>query len=75
MKIRTRIITAITTAIASVFVAAPALAHEPHLGESQYSVAGSPLDIVAISIVMVILLVVVLGGSVLIGKLFDAKKN
>lgn len=75
MKIRTRIITAITAAIASVFIASPALAAEPHLGESQYSTAGTPVDIVAISIVMVILLAVVLIGSVLIGKLFNVKKN
>lgn len=74
MKIRTRIITALTAAIASLFIATPALAHEPHLGESQYSVAGTPVDIVAISIVMVILVAVVLIGSALVGKLFDEKK-
>ena len=74
MKIRTRILTAITVAFASVFVAAPALAAEPHLGDAQYSTAGTPLDIVAISIVMVILVVVLLAGAVGVGKLFDLKK-
>lgn len=74
MKIRTRIATAVTVALASVFVAAPAFAHdgEDH-GASQFSSAGHPLDIVAISIVGVVLLAVVLIGSTLIGNLFEKK--
>lgn len=71
MKIRTRIIATLTAVIASLFVAAPAIAAEPHLGHSQHSVAGTPVDIVAISIVMIVLLVVVIAGSELIGKLFE----
>lgn len=74
MKIRTRIIATLTAVFASLFVAAPAFAQEPHLGHSQYSAAGSPPDYVAISIVMVILLVVVVGASELIGNLFEKKK-
>lgn len=74
MKIRTRIVVALTAAFASVFVAAPALASEPHTGVSQYSTAGDPLDYVAISIVMIVLLVVTMATSTLLGNLFD-KKN
>ncbi|MBL3686695.1 hypothetical protein D3248_06980 [Leucobacter zeae] len=74
MKIRTRIATAITVVLASLFVATPALAHgdEDH-GASMFSSAGNPVDIVAISIVGVILLAVVLIGSTLIGNLFEKK--
>lgn len=74
MKIRTRIIATLTAVFASLFVASPALAAEPHLGHSQYSTAGTPVDMVAISIVMIVLLVVIIGGSELIGRLFE-KKN
>ncbi|MGJ0203938.1 hypothetical protein [Leucobacter sp. gxy201] len=72
MKIRTRIAAAVTVALASVFVAAPAFAHE---GEehSMFSSAGTPVDVVAISIVGVVLLAVVLIGSTLVGNLFEKK--
>ncbi|MBK0418953.1 hypothetical protein JD276_07885 [Leucobacter sp. CSA1] len=72
MKIRTRIATAVTVALASVFVAAPAFAHE---GETHnpFSHAGEPVDVVAISIVGVVLLAIVLIGSTLIGNLFDKR--
>ncbi|MGO1539426.1 MAG: hypothetical protein ACTHW3_08650 [Leucobacter sp.] len=70
MKIRTRIATAVTAALASVFVAAPAFAHD---GEHSFSSAGQPVDVVAISIVGVILLGIVLIGSTLIGNLFEKK--
>ncbi|MFT4232347.1 MAG: hypothetical protein QM606_06185 [Leucobacter sp.] len=71
MKIRTRIATAVTVALASVFVAAPAFAHDGHDEESMFSTAGHPLDIVAISIVGVVLLAVVLIGSTAVGNLFE----
>lgn len=74
MKIRTRIVVALAAAFASVFVAGPALASEPHIGVSQYSAAGTPLDYVAISIVMLVLLVGILAGSTLTGSLFDKKE-
>ncbi len=74
MKIRNRIIAAVTAVFASLFIATPAFAQEPHLGHSQYSVAGTPVDIIAISIVMIVLVVVVVGGSTLVGNLF-AKKD
>lgn len=73
MKIRNRIIAAVTTVFASLFIATPAFANEPHVGTSQYSSAGTPVDIVAISIVMIVLLVVVIGGSTLVGNLFEKK--
>lgn len=74
MKIRTRIIAALTAVIGSLFVASPAFANEPHVGIEQYSTAGTPVDIVAISIVMVVLLVVVLGASQVVGNLFEKKE-
>lgn len=74
MKIRTRIATAVTVALASVFVAAPAFAHDgvDH-SVNPFSAAGQPVDVVAISIVGVVLLLVVLVGSTLIGNLFEKK--
>ncbi|QIM16830.1 hypothetical protein G7067_11130 [Leucobacter insecticola] len=76
MKIRTRIMTAVTAAIASVFVAAPAFASGGELDNSgsMFSSAGQPVDVVAISIVGVVLLAVILIGSTLVGNLFE-KKN
>ncbi|QBE50142.1 hypothetical protein EVS81_02130 [Leucobacter triazinivorans] len=73
MKIRTRIATAVTAALASVFVAVPAFAHDGGHEESMFSTAGDPLDVVAISIVGVVLLAVVLIGSTLVGNLFEKK--
>ncbi|UOQ55835.1 hypothetical protein MUN78_08915 [Leucobacter allii] len=75
MKIRTRIATAVTVALASVFVAAPAFAHGGHDDtESMFSSAGQPVDVVAISIVGVVLLAVILIGSTLVGNLFEKKR-
>lgn len=73
MKTVTRILATIGAVVAGLFIASPALAAEPHLGHSQYSTAGQPLDIVAISIVMLVLLVVVLALSTAAGSLFDKK--
>ena len=74
MKIRTRIATAVTVALASVFLAAPAFASGGgDTTSSELSSAGHPLDVVAISIVGVVLLLVVLVGSTLIGNLFVKK--
>ncbi len=74
MKIRTRIATAVTAALASVFVAAPAFANGgADTTDSMFSSAGQPVDVVAISIVGVVLLAVVLIGSTLIGNLFEKK--
>ncbi|MGO3147334.1 MAG: hypothetical protein ACTIJ6_06620 [Leucobacter sp.] len=77
MKISTRIYAAVTVALATVFVGAPAFASEG--GEkidtlAEFSSAGQPVDVVAISIVGVVLLAVVLIGSTLVGNLFE-KKN
>lgn len=76
MKIRTRIATALTAILASVFVASPALASEP--GETfdpaaQFSAAGQPVDVVAILIVGVVLLAVVLILSTVVSNLFEPK--
>lgn len=74
MKIRTRITTAVAVALATVFVATPAFAHEGHdHGETMLSAVGQPVDVVAISILGVILLAVVLIGSTLAGNLFNKK--
>jgi hypothetical protein len=70
VKIRTRIATAVTVALATVFMAGPAFATT---GEVNFSSAGEPLDVVAISIVGVVLLAVILVGSTLIGNLFEKK--
>nr|WP_237466649.1 hypothetical protein [Leucobacter chromiireducens] len=75
VKIRTRIATAVTVALASVFVAAPAFASPigQDNSDSMFSSVGQPVDVVAISIVGVILLAVVLIGSTLVGNLFEKK--
>lgn len=77
MKIRTRIATAVTLALTTVFVGAPAFASEG--GEkidtlAEFSSAGQPVNVVAISIVGVILLGFVLLVSTAVGNLFE-KKN
>lgn len=74
MKIRTRIAAAVTVALASVFIGAPAFAHDGHGAESMFSSAGQPVDVVAVSIVGVVILAVVLIGSTLIGNLFEKKQ-
>ncbi|MBC9943377.1 hypothetical protein ICL81_02375 [Leucobacter sp. cx-328] len=78
MKIFTRIATAVTAAIASVFIAAPAFASTE--GEkidfhAMYSTAGNAHNMVAISIVMLVLLAVVLLASTGLGNLFEKKKQ
>lgn len=77
MKIRTRIATAVTVALATVLVGTPAFASEG--GEridthAPFSAAGEPVNVVAISIVGIVLLAVVLLGSTAVGNLFE-KKN
>lgn len=73
MKILTRIATAITAALVSLFVATPALAHdgESHHSAGEFSSAGQPVDVVAILIVGAVLLAIVLLLSQLIGNLFE----
>lgn len=75
MKIRTRIAAAVTVALASLFIASPALASgdgEAHV--DQFSHAGEPLQVYAILTVGLVLLVIVLAVSALVGRLFDQKK-
>lgn len=69
MKIRTRIATAVSVALATLFVSTPALAHDG--GESMYSSAGHPVNVVAIIIIGLILLVVTLLVSTWVGNLFE----
>lgn len=74
MKTRTRLAVAFTAVVASLFTAAPAFAHEgvvEHVNE--FSSAGQPVDVVAISIVGLVLLAFVLVSSTLIGNLFEKK--
>ncbi|MFV0433738.1 MAG: hypothetical protein ACK5LO_07160 [Leucobacter sp.] len=74
MKIRTRIVTAVTVALASVFVAAPAFAHdgEDH-ARSMFDTAGLPLNWVGISITIIVLLVIVLALAGWLSSLFEKK--
>ena len=77
MKTIARIATALTAALASVFVAAPAFAAEA--GEKfnpqdEFRLAGEPLQVYAIIICGAIILAVVLGLAYLVGRLFDVKK-
>lgn len=77
MKNVTRIATAVTAAVLSIFVAAPAFAAddvEKFNPAAQFSAAGQPVDTVAILIVGAVLLLIVLGSSTLLGNLFE-KKN
>lgn len=79
MKTIARIATAVTAAIVSVFVAAPAFAHEGHEGVEKhnpadaFSTAGDPVQVGAILIVGVVLLAIVLLLSTWVGSLFDKK--
>lgn len=75
MKIRTRIATAVTVALATVFVGAPAFASEGERIDTHapFSAAGEPVNTVAILIVGAVLLAVVLLGSIGIGSLFNKK--
>ncbi|GAA2845900.1 hypothetical protein FB468_0046 [Leucobacter komagatae] len=78
MKIRTRIATAASVALATVLVSAPAFASEgvekvdTH---APFSAAGQPVDVVAISIVGIVLLGVILLTSTLVGNLFEKSKK
>ena len=74
MKIRTRIATAVTVALASVFVAAPAFASAggDH-GDSALSSAGDPLNYAGIAAVGIVLLLIVLVSAKLVGDLFEKK--
>lgn len=74
MKIFTRIATAITAVLVSLFVASPAFASEE--GEridtlAEFSSAGQPVDMVAILITGAVLLAIVLLLSQLVGNLFE----
>ena len=71
MKILTRIATAITAALVSLFIATPALAHGGEEHGDSFSSAGQPVDVVAILIVGAVLLAIVLLLSQLIGNLFE----
>ena len=78
MKIRTRIAIAVTVALATVLVGAPAFASEGVEKVdtlAQFSSAGQPVDVVAISIVGVVLLGIVLITSTLLGNLFEKNKK
>ena len=77
MKIRTRIATALTAALAMVFIGTPAFAAEGERIDTlaPFSSAGQPVDVVAISIVGIVLLAVVLLLSTGIGNLLEKKKN
>lgn len=77
MKTVTRIATALTAAVLSIFIASPAFAAgdvEKFNPADQFSAAGQPVDTVAILIVGAVLLVVVLGASTLLGNLFEKKQ-
>ncbi|WP_449277896.1 hypothetical protein [Leucobacter sp. GX24907] len=77
MKIRTRITTAVTVALASIFLAAPAFASEEvekYDPSDAFSAAGEPVQVVPILIVGLVLLAIVLLLSSLIGRLFDQAK-
>ena len=72
MKIRTRIATAVTVALASVFVGAPAFAHDGHdHGASMFDRSNDPFSYVAIAVLTVILLAIVLLLSTWVGNMFE----
>lgn len=74
MKIFTRIATAITAALVSLFVASPAFASgegEPIDTLAEFSAAGQPVDMVVTLITGAVLLVIVLLLSQLVGNLFE----
>lgn len=67
---------AIIAALVSVFVAAPAFAHEEvekFDPAAQFSTAGEPVHVGAILIVGIVLLAVVLITAQLVGNLFEKK--
>ncbi|WP_336658475.1 hypothetical protein [Leucobacter sp. USHLN153] len=71
MKIRTRIATAVTVALASVFVAVPAFAADDTVPPLSH--AGDPLNYAGIIAVGIVLLLIVLVLSTLVGNLFEKK--
>ncbi|GAA2181145.1 hypothetical protein GCM10009847_21800 [Leucobacter tardus] len=75
MKTRTRIATAVTTALLSLFVAAPAFAAEGGHGgndlDSMFSRANDSFQYGAIFAVIIILAVIVIATSIVVGRLFD----
>ena len=79
MKITARIASAVTAtvaAIASVFIAAPAFAHEEvekFNPADEFSTVNDPMQVGAIIIVGIILLAIVLIGAQLVGNLFEKK--
>lgn len=74
VKIRTRIATAVTVALASVFIAAPAFASGGgDNADSTLSSAGDPLNYAGIAAVGIVLLLIVLVSSKLVGDLFEKK--
>lgn len=72
MKIRTRIATAVSVALATLFVSTPAFAHgdEEH---STFSSVGEPVHVIPILIVGIVLLVITLLTSTWVGNLFEKK--
>lgn len=78
MKIFTRIATVVTAAFVSLFLAAPAFAHEetPRFNPAdEFSAAGQPVDVVATLIVGAVLLAIVLVTAQLVGNLFEKKPS
>lgn len=74
MKIFARIAAALTAVMASLFVAAPAFAHEAvekYNPADEFSAAGQPVDLVATLIVVAVLLAVVLIVAQVVGDLFE----
>lgn len=76
MKTIARIATAVTAALASVFIATPAFASggESHDPAAMFSTAGEPLQVWAILIVGAVLLVIVLLLAQWIGNAFEKKR-
>jgi len=80
VKIFTRIVTAITAAVVSVFIATPAFAHEGEDAEKfnpleEFSAAGEPVQMVPILITGAIVLFIVLITAQLLSGLFEKKSN
>lgn len=81
MKLRNRIaglFAAVVAALASVFVAVPAFAHEDEKKIdtlAEFSHAGAPANWIAIAIVMVVLLAIVLFTATWLSNLFEKKSN
>jgi hypothetical protein len=77
-RIGTAIAAAVTAVFVSLFVAAPAMAHEEiekYNPADEFSAVGQPVDIVATLVTVAVLLVVVLVSAQLVGNLFEKNKN